>query len=36
MDADEAIAALDRLGRDVVPAIRAVTPRTDLPDGIEA
>ncbi|MFA1551843.1 LLM class flavin-dependent oxidoreductase [Actinomadura chokoriensis] len=36
MDADETIAAIARLGRDVVPAIRAVTPRTDLPDGIEA
>lgn len=35
MDADETIAAIGRLGRDVVPAIRAVVPRTDLPDGIE-
>ncbi|MFB4308175.1 LLM class flavin-dependent oxidoreductase [Actinomadura sp. GTD37] len=33
MDADEAITAIGRLGRDVVPAIRAVTPRTGLPDG---
>jgi hypothetical protein len=30
MDADETIKALDRLGREVVPAIRAVEPRTDL------
>ncbi|MEU8802964.1 LLM class flavin-dependent oxidoreductase [Spirillospora sp. NPDC048819] len=35
MDADEAIAAIGRLGRDVVPAIRAAEPRTDLPAGIE-
>jgi alkanesulfonate monooxygenase SsuD/methylene tetrahydromethanopterin reductase-like flavin-dependent oxidoreductase (luciferase family) len=30
MDADETIAAIDRLGREVVPAIRAVPPRRDI------
>jgi alkanesulfonate monooxygenase SsuD/methylene tetrahydromethanopterin reductase-like flavin-dependent oxidoreductase (luciferase family) len=32
MDADEAMAAINRLGKEVVPAVRAVTPRTTLPD----
>ena len=30
MTADETIATLDRLGRDVVPAITAITPRHDI------
>jgi alkanesulfonate monooxygenase SsuD/methylene tetrahydromethanopterin reductase-like flavin-dependent oxidoreductase (luciferase family) len=32
MDADEAIAAIRRFGTDVVPTIRALTPRTDIPE----
>ncbi len=31
MSADETIAAIDRLGREVVPAVRAVPPRSTLP-----
>jgi alkanesulfonate monooxygenase SsuD/methylene tetrahydromethanopterin reductase-like flavin-dependent oxidoreductase (luciferase family) len=31
MDADETIAAINRLGKEVVPALRAVTPRTTIP-----
>jgi alkanesulfonate monooxygenase SsuD/methylene tetrahydromethanopterin reductase-like flavin-dependent oxidoreductase (luciferase family) len=30
MDGDETIRAIERLGRDVVPAIKAITPRTDI------
>lgn len=30
MTAEETIAAIDRLGRDVVPAMNAITPRTDI------
>jgi len=30
MDADETIAAIRRIGREVVPAIKAVTPRTEI------
>jgi alkanesulfonate monooxygenase SsuD/methylene tetrahydromethanopterin reductase-like flavin-dependent oxidoreductase (luciferase family) len=36
MDADETIAAIERLGKEVVPAVRAVTPRTTLPDELTA
>ena len=32
MDADETIAAINRLGRDVVPAIKAIEPRSDIPE----
>jgi alkanesulfonate monooxygenase SsuD/methylene tetrahydromethanopterin reductase-like flavin-dependent oxidoreductase (luciferase family) len=32
MDADEAITAINRLGKDVVPSVRAVQPRTTLSD----
>lgn len=32
MDADETIATLNRFGRDVVPAIRALEPRSEVPD----
>jgi len=32
MEVGEAIAAIDRLGREVVPVLRDVTPRTDLPE----
>lgn len=34
MSADETIAAIDRLGKDVVPAIRAIEPRTDIDPGL--
>jgi len=30
MDADETIAAIRRLGAEVVPALRAVEPRTSI------
>jgi hypothetical protein len=30
MSADETIAAINRLGREVVPTLRAVAPRTDI------
>jgi alkanesulfonate monooxygenase SsuD/methylene tetrahydromethanopterin reductase-like flavin-dependent oxidoreductase (luciferase family) len=30
MDCDETIRAIERLGRDVVPAIKAITPRDDI------
>jgi alkanesulfonate monooxygenase SsuD/methylene tetrahydromethanopterin reductase-like flavin-dependent oxidoreductase (luciferase family) len=30
MSADETITAIERLGRDVVPAVRAVQPRQDI------
>jgi len=30
MDADETIAAISRLGTEVVPALRAVEPRTTI------
>lgn len=32
MDADETIAAIRRFGKDVVPAMHAITPRTDIPE----
>jgi hypothetical protein len=32
MDVEETIATINRLGKTVVPAVRAVTPRTTLPD----
>ncbi|PXY35969.1 LLM class flavin-dependent oxidoreductase [Prauserella flavalba] len=31
MDGAETVATIERLGRDVVPAIRAITPRSDIP-----
>jgi len=31
MDGDETIAAIERLGREVVPAIKAIEPRRDIP-----
>ncbi len=31
MDGDETIAAIERLGREIVPAINAITPRSDIP-----
>ena len=34
MTADETIATLDRLGRDVVPAITAITPRHDIDEAL--
>jgi len=34
MTADETIATLDRLGRDVVPAITAITPRQDIDEAL--
>ena len=30
MDGDETIAAINRLGKEIVPAMRAITPRTDI------
>ena len=36
MSSDEAVAALDRLGREVVPAITAITPRTDIDEALLA
>ena len=36
MSSDEMIAALDRLGRTVVPALRAITPRTDIDEALLA
>ena len=36
MTADETIATLDRLGRDVVPAITAITPRRDIDEALLA
>jgi alkanesulfonate monooxygenase SsuD/methylene tetrahydromethanopterin reductase-like flavin-dependent oxidoreductase (luciferase family) len=32
MDGDETIAAIERLGREVVPAMRAIAPRSDIPN----
>jgi alkanesulfonate monooxygenase SsuD/methylene tetrahydromethanopterin reductase-like flavin-dependent oxidoreductase (luciferase family) len=32
MDVEETIATINRLGKTVVPAVRAVTPRTTLPE----
>jgi hypothetical protein len=34
MTADETIATLDRLGRDVVPAITAITARRDIDEAL--
>lgn len=36
MDADETISAISDLGREVVPAMNEIKPRTDLPDGFVA
>jgi hypothetical protein len=36
MTADETIATLDRWGRDVVPAIKATTPRRDIDETLLA
>ena len=30
MDADETIATIERLGREIVPAMKAITPRSDI------
>jgi hypothetical protein len=35
MDVEETIATINRLGKTVVPAVRAVTPRTTLPEPSE-
>jgi alkanesulfonate monooxygenase SsuD/methylene tetrahydromethanopterin reductase-like flavin-dependent oxidoreductase (luciferase family) len=32
MTCDETVAAIERLGKEVVPAIRAITPRSDIPE----
>jgi alkanesulfonate monooxygenase SsuD/methylene tetrahydromethanopterin reductase-like flavin-dependent oxidoreductase (luciferase family) len=32
MDADETIATIERLGREIVPALRDITPRSDIPE----
>lgn len=32
MDGEETIAAIERLGREVVPAIKAIAPRSDIPE----
>jgi alkanesulfonate monooxygenase SsuD/methylene tetrahydromethanopterin reductase-like flavin-dependent oxidoreductase (luciferase family) len=32
MDADETIRTIERLGREIVPALKAITPRSDIPE----
>lgn len=32
MDADETIATIERWGREIVPALRSIQPRSDIPD----